>query len=607
MVLKNPYLLIRVISLALYLILSIQGWSRIILSKHKNIALLFLILLSPLLFLLSNHEWMYPNPHNPDAFINHVYSYFYDIPNYRHFWYKSERTSWLVPLFYLKQLIGGINLAPFLALASWISLGSLFYIFFRNLYSPRKSLFFLPWVMYFPHLVGNSSGGGTYHNYGTSIYFLLCLIFWERAFAKNKKIFFIISGIFLCSTITSSIIHLNLLLLLPILQYQLKEKFSFSHYLYLLIGIILALILWGGFSFYFDRGFLNFGRRFDILFRHINQYEEYQEWFYPLKSFFFLKKRFATYLSFLAICFVVNLIYLKNKFKEKKPFGSYSINVHAVFIICLWVLWHIQGTNTLYPPDFVYPLQVPLLWSIANTLPEPRYRYFRPITLITLGLLITSALSYFPFNHASKIPDPIYVGIFTTIGIIGVLILISRAPYRGLTRAGAIVAVILCFDAFNDKVMYINKNPCLYHKESHDLVFKIVDTALKYRKKPEQIFFYFDEGETLKLTNPICSLYPKLPLGKIAEHIRMIIDDTHDQLKLVDRIKNADFYYLKKKKTIFLILGEKTDFFAKELQEKAKRYNFKLQTLIYDEMYLSKEPVRYALYALEDKAQDKDE
>lgn len=557
-----------------------------------------------MLFLLSNHEWMYPSPHNPDSFINHVYSYFYDIPDYRHFWYKSERTSWLVPLFYLRQLIGGINLAPFLALASWVSLGSLFYIFFKNLYGSKKSLFFLPWVMYFPHIVGNNSGGGTYHNYGTSIYFLLCLIFWERAFAKRKNIFFIFSGIFLCSTITSSVVHLNLLLLLPVLQYQLKEKFSFTHYLYLLIGVLFALILWGGFSFYFERGFLNFGRRFNILFRHINQYEEYQDWFLPLKSFFFLKKRYATYLSFLVIGLVVNLIYLKNKIKEKKPFGSYSINAYAVFIICLWVFWHIQGTNTLYPPDFVYPLQVPLLWSIANILPEPRDRYVRSIALVTLGLLITSALFFFPFNHTLKIPDPIYVGIFTTIGIVGTLILVSRKPYRNLTRACAIVAVVLCFDAFNDKVMYLNKNPCLYHKESHDLIFKVVDTALRYRKNPKQIFFYFDEGETLKVTNPRCSLYPKLPLGIIAGHIKMILDDTHDDLKLVDRINKADLYYLKKKKSIFLILGEKTDFLARELQESAKRNHLKLQTLIYDEIYLLEEPVRYALYAFDE---DKDE
>jgi hypothetical protein len=152
--------------------------------------------------------------------------------------------------------------------------------------------------------------------------------------------------------------------------------------------------------------------------------------------------------------------------------------------------------------------------------------------------------------------------------------------------------------------MYLNKNPCLYHKESHDLIFKVVDTALRYRKNPKQIFFYFDEGETLKVTNPRCSLYPKLPLGIIAGHIKMILDDTHDDLKLVDRINKADLYYLKKKKSIFLILGEKTDFLARELQESAKRNHLKLQTLIYDEIYLLEEPVRYALYAFDE---DKDE
>lgn len=568
---------------------------------EKNVGWFF-ILVTPFIYFLFNREWLYPEVWSTDAYINHGYGYFYNLKGYQSNFYKVERTSWLVPLYYLKQLVGGYHLMIVWGMLAYLGLSSLYFLILRRLFNGRFLLLSVVLVATFPHLVSYVSGGGTYQNYAATLYFLAATLLWLIGLEnteRKKTLFILVSGFFVGSTLISSLIHLNLLPLFLVLEYYKTKKVFYQNTLISLIGGGASFFIWSFLNFSLGRGWVSFSQRIDTLIHHTNPEHFYNSWYYGFYQLFFSEQVNALHLSFPMALFFINafVIYFYRKHSLGETLKHNIFSVCACFYVLLWFGWHGIGMQSLYPSDFTYPLQVPLFLTLPALFNERvmgNLQVFLPkndkwsliLASFTLWLLILS-VSYFngDFRYSPLLED-LHIEICLLVGLVFVFgfTWAHRSPNK-ISSIGAIISLLIFYCFFGDEYKSGANGRCLFKEEADHFVINMLEHLRGVKGDPRHIHFFHNAQEMIPIKRPHCHNMD-LHVGATFHHISFLLGSRtfvgvgstiFNEVNSLNLIDDEFFNRIYKKNGVLVLFSEFSQVYYRELSKFASKQGFSLE------------------------------
>ncbi|GEM_PF-3495534 len=491
---------------------------------------LLLIFLTPLVLHLISPEWLYPEHWSVDSYLNHRYAFHYPLPDFHNDWYKAERVAWLIPLHFLKKIVGGYNLLLVWGILAYWGLGLLYYSLLKSLYGRPGAVATLPFIVLYPHLISFNSGGGSYHSYCASLYFLSSLFFLIKSLkysGKKERILLIFSGFFLASNIIISLLYLNLLLIFPALLYFKKEKLSFYRLGHLLIGVVLAYLFWSFLNIQFDRGWVSFLLRFETLSLHSDPEHIYNTWYKKFRSLFIFSYYSANYLGLFMGIACANLLVLWKK--RKSTWSDHILSWHGVFVVGLWFFWHALGLQSLLPPDFSYPLQIPIFLTLPIFLPFSDAQNTSPLGSYMKFSLVSGCLflmaNIYSHNIHYKVME---LGIEKVTSFVFLVAFIAaiyslKSSKKKRTAVFSLLVIASFYSYFGDHYKNYSSNRCRFNRSTDHFVINIVNKLRPLRKKSRDIFIYHSPMEKF----PIKSCPGNdFQLGRVLHHINSIFGST---------------------------------------------------------------------------------
>lgn len=532
------------------------------------------ICLLPLSYLfIGNIEWVYAPLYSTDSYMNHAYSYFYDYPEFKSLSYKSSRVPWISFLFYLQKVVGPYLLQPVVVVGGWITINYVFYLTIKKITNRTTAITLLPWIVFFPDIIGTNAGGGTYHANAASVLFLLALYFWtEEKELKHSKIYNTVAASFLFATAMHiGIVHLNLFLLFPAIDIYKNKKISIKKYGILFLMFFGTTAIWGAVNYLHGRDFLFWKQMFKITSSFVAEPELQKSWWINISINMFYK---IGYLSFHFVLFIAALYkVIKDKFliKNRKNIFAY----HYVFICLLWVSYHLMGHTALHPPDFVYPLQIPAFIFVATWIAENEIKKLSLYKLVISIVFLWLAIEYSEKIHLDGLVKYEYKNI--TGYILLIFALICAFIENKIVRNLQLVAIILTYSMFSVETRAFNR-ACRVRQESNDVMVSIVEKIKKIERNPDKVFVYGNEEYSVKSTVS-CSLYwPTIPIYKIMHSTWSILGNplnykTAKAPKISDLKKNHFDGYLFRKGIIAVFPFDQENFLT-EFIEKTKEFGF---------------------------------
>jgi hypothetical protein len=552
-----------------------------------HLPIVCLIILSPLIFLIFGTSWLYPLPHIGDSYYAYVFTFSYDVKDFHDYFYKGARLPWIVPLFYIQKFFGPFIISPLINILGLVSLSSLFFLWLKQLFGTRPAILILPWIAFYPHLVGIYTGGGTYHNIISTIYFLIALIFWGSKNRTNLKL--IITGIFLANTLHCSSVHLNLLLIFPFLDYLRERPFKLSNYYKLIAGFILGTLFWCLINFLHDRPFWFFLTHLEVLLMLVDT-KVHHVYPNPWIRFFFLNHtndfyRYGYYLSSYVSCFIVSIwaYYFYFKQKMKDAFSS-SAFFFAYFL--LWIFWNQFHFPSLRMPDFTYPLQPILFLMIASWIKDRPLKTFE-VFLIGLVILANLFSGYFAVDWQKFMyrPYPYYSLMVILIFVIGLILsFFINWKKKILQIIGALLITasygLTTVDMKND-----SRPECLLNKNAHDIILGI-SQKIKEIEPNANIVQTYSNYQDRVFFNPknTCMYYPRIYLDDLVYYTQSVIgprfamsenlEDPKKSLPL-DQLEANHFMHIYFNKGL-LVLFPSTTQFAQDFESRAQELGMEL-------------------------------
>jgi hypothetical protein len=462
---------------------------------------IFVLVVSPLLYVFSNSEWLYPEPMIYDSLLSNYFSYYYeDMKKFT--WYKSARIPWNVFIFYLQKITGPYNLIPTISMLFTVVLGMTYFYFLKSFAGFRRAFLLLPWIVFFPLLISFQSGGGTYHNYASTFTFMLSLFFYNEALKKNNSSYSCLSGFLLCTTLMMSIIHLNLFLLYPCIHLFQSKKPGPKQIYSFIAGFIISIAFWGLINKLHGNQFFPHFEIFNILFRHLEDDPEFSGIHIFLKDLFFERQVF--YLNYLWVGLSLCIIYVLKSRREKGPLSQTIFQYHGIFVGILWIFWNEIGQQALYPPDFSYPLHVPFFLAIA--LMQEDSKMTRSDVYSTLFVsLVLFTITLFSTNTAYKYLGPyfsttFYLGLFV---LTASFLIFTRLPLIHKSGYFMVLAFLFLELSLEPKAAAPG---CTIRRSAHDATIDIVEAMKKWEPNPIHQFIYYFSDDQITLASPACGI-----------------------------------------------------------------------------------------------------
>jgi hypothetical protein len=558
-------------------------------NKFNDYYPFLLIFLVPLILLLVNPEWIYPEHWSVDSYLNHRYAFHFPLDDFHNDWYKAERVAWLIPLYLLKQVVGAYDLLLVWGVFAYWGLGLLYYGLLTNLYGRARAVATLPLIILYPHLISFSSGGGAYHSYCASLYFLASLFLLVKSLnhiRRKERTFLLLSGFFLGSTIITSLLYLNLLLIYPVLLYFKKEKLNFYRLRHLVVGFFLAYLFWSFLNIQFDRGWVSFLLRLETLFLHSNPEHLYNTWYKEFNSLFFLSHYCASYLGIFMGLGCANLFILWQK--RKHTLSELILSWHAVLIVGLWFLWHAFGLQSLLPPDFSYPLQIPIFLTLPIFLPFRSGQNTTPLGSFQRFTLVSGCLFLFAniYSHNGRYNvsdlgiEKVTSFVFLVLFIVALLSL--RNSKKKWSALFSIIMIASFYGYFNDPYKNYASNGCSFNRDSDQFVINIANKLRPLRQDPRDIFIYHSPQEKFPMKSCPGNSFQ---LGRVIHHISSIFGSplykipgavflmSEDPYLIVDK---QFFIRVYEQKGALVIISHLYEERLKRLKEIAESYEFSI-------------------------------
>ena len=278
--------------------------------------LLFVIVFSPLLYLYTNPEWTYAPLSSSDSYWNQAYSFFFNISHYKTTFYKASRVPWLVFLFYLQKLTGPYLLTPLINTMAWLLQGWLYFEIIKRIFDASIAIKLIPWIVFFPNLVGMASGGGTYQNIGATILFQFAILFWHIKPLQGSWKAEFVGGVLIGSAIHIQLTYIHLCFLFFIFDISRATPITWKRYLWVFLGLLFCTLFWGAVNFLHGRPFLFFIPMYEAYVTYVADTANQSIWWRPFSSLFFLERGNGPQLMFHFAFLVLAIIFLLQKKKK---------------------------------------------------------------------------------------------------------------------------------------------------------------------------------------------------------------------------------------------------------------------------------------------------
>jgi hypothetical protein len=574
-------------------------------SGQLYFGLAFAIILAPMLYLFTSHEWLYSPLHMIDAYLDQTYSFFYPFGYYKPHYYKAARVPWISALFYLQNLVGPFLLMPVVTCLNWISLGLLYFVFLKKLFGHYRALCLLPWIVFFPHITGSSAGGGLYNNLGAMPCFILSLYFWVSrtgAATRTRELFFaFLTGIFFATAVYTNIIYINLTLLFPLADNIKKQRFSVVEILSGFIGILAATVMWGLVNVLNGRHFFFFADMVRETWTLVSQPKLQMSWWTSLTDLLFIARHETFLLMFLLSLFLIAFIkYLQTVFKTRQ-YLSMLPTLNFIFIFLVWVAWHCSGTTALSPPDFIYPLELPAIIMIASWMTEREFKrsdfFIVAGSAILLWLLMYGAYAINTMYISSKMAGSFYLYFLALM--LMYFIFCVQAERKIKLGYYILMGVLFSFTSLDPHIQ-LEEN-CTFREDSYKAVTGIVDSLSKLGL-PGDFITYAEKDSVIEIKR--CYWKQRFKPLSLARTTGYIIGDVmagYEFERAPENLKESDFkkFHYKLNLKMVLFPNSSTDFSSRVVNV-AKSYGFRLEKIYSSKVAMMDHEIPYEVYSVND-------
>jgi hypothetical protein len=536
-----------------------------------------------------------------DSYADMAYSYFFNHSIVNPYFYKAARVPWVSLLYFIQMAVGPFILMPLMICVSWVLLGFLYFLLVRNLFGSFRALYILPWLVFFPHLVGSSSGGGLYNNCAAMSYFLIGLLIWiyrSDILEKKSDIFkCVVIGILVSSSVFTNIIYINLLLIFPLTDFLKKRKTPLSNYLGVLTGLLISTVFWGAVNSHYGRPFRFMKYMVGQTWTFVSSPESISPWWHPVQEVFTSGLYESYLLIMLTSLYLVALLRWIQKFAVTRVWRQDVLTAHYIFIFSLWIFWQWFGVTSLSPTDFLYPLELPAFLMVASWLEtrELKKEDLMRVAAVTLMLWSFSLISLF-IRKSFIVVEIGFLWLYFLF--IGSLIFIFFVNGERKLKYGYYILMAFLFALLSiDSHMQLKEN-CTYREDSYRSVNQVI-TSLAAIDEPKRFVFFADMTQQFDVTGR-CLYRGTFRPAEVARVANVIIGSHIADLgKTAGELTDEDFYNLSflKDPKLVLFQNENPEFASKVLS-RISDHGFGLDKIFSSSVKILDHDIYYDVYQI---------
>ena len=341
---------------------------------------IFILILVPIVFSLSNVDWIYGAPGMSDHWIN--YNFFQDFfhdqnINNGQFPYKFTRVSHLLYGYLIHKIFSPIPAYYFYFFSLFYLSTICFYVIISQLFNKHVAIITSIMLCCYTHFHGSISFESMYQNYSCLAYFMASLMFAVLAAKKPQyKLYLFLSGIFYASAIHQLLYASylpSLIIIYAGINYINNKNSLVESLKWFALGAITITIVFSAIS-YMAQGmtFFLFVQVLQSLFfieiASLDAYKNILLYWQPLwKSLWAAKSSWLVYLSAAVGMLAILAISLKKKLNDKYYFTCFILIAGFEVAFLFHLIQHAFGRAMSIGHDYmIYPI-LPLLFIAIAT------------------------------------------------------------------------------------------------------------------------------------------------------------------------------------------------------------------------------------------------
>mgnify|MGYP004194384303 CR=1 FL=1 len=341
---------------------------------------IFILILIPIFFSLSNVDWIYATPGMSDNWMN--YNFFQDFfheqdINTGQFPYKFTRVSHLLYGYLTHKIFSPIPAYYFYFFSLFYLSTICFYVIISQLFNKHVAIITSIMLCCYTHFHGSISFESMYQNYSCLAYFMASLMFAVLAAKKPQyKLYLFLSGIFYASAIHQLLYASylpSLIIIYAGINYINNKNSLVESLKWFALGAITITIVFSAIS-YMAQGmtFFLFVQVLQSLFfieiASLDAYKNILLYWQPLwKSLWAAKSSWLVYLSAAVGMLAILAISLKKKLNDKYYFTCFILIAGFEVAFLFHLIQHAFGRAMSIGHDYmIYPI-LPLLFIAIAT------------------------------------------------------------------------------------------------------------------------------------------------------------------------------------------------------------------------------------------------
>ena len=341
---------------------------------------ILILILVPIVFSLSNVDWIYGTPGMSDHWIN--YNFFQDFfhdqnINNGQFPYKFTRVSHLLYGYLIHKIFSPIPAYYFYFFSLFYLSTICFYVIISQLFNKHVAIITSIMLCCYTHFHGSISFESMYQNYSCLAYFMASLMFAVLAAKKPQyKLYLFLSGIFYASAIHQLLYASylpSLIIIYAGINYINNKNSLVESLKWFALGAITITIVFSAIS-YMAQGmtFFLFVQVLQSLFfieiASLDAYKNILLYWQPLwKSLWAAKSSWLVYLSAAVGMLAILAISLKKKLNDKYYFTCFILIAGFEVAFLFHLIQHAFGRAMSIGHDYmIYPI-LPLLFIAIAT------------------------------------------------------------------------------------------------------------------------------------------------------------------------------------------------------------------------------------------------
>jgi len=335
---------------------------------------IFILILIPIFFSLSNVDWIYGNLGMTDHWI--AYNFFQDffheqVINAGQFPYKFTRVSNHLYGYLVHKIFPPIPAYYFYFFSLFYCVVMCFYITIRKLFNKHVAIITSIMLCCYTHFHGPLSFESMYQNYTSMAYFMVSIMFAVLAAKQQRfKLYLFLSGVFYASSIHQLlyIMYLPSLILIYTAINHINNKNPLLESIkWFLLGAITITLIFSAIS-YIAQGmtFFLFVQFIQTLFFVEATAMDVTYWKPLWKTLWDAKSTWLIYLSSIIGILAILVILLKKKLDDKYCFTCFTLIVSFELALLIHLIQHAFSRTMAMGYDYIiYPLLPFLFITIA--------------------------------------------------------------------------------------------------------------------------------------------------------------------------------------------------------------------------------------------------